>query len=272
MVLVISVVYLSFLLFFKQNAVDLFDQNEPSVDQIKRSVTDMEPMVEPQILQPVSRLCTDNVDKFNKVRSKLKEKDGQVSKELVDAEKFADNQSVLDSKQKSLEPLLEKIKNTKKDPDSVKEGLEDIRDFVIIVEEILEIIIVLEEILVVVKPRCQSNPKVTKEVEDKEKQLADTKKKCEHMLNVVRGEEKKLQELQQQNKELDKHIQDLTKWLPSVEGEIVKRTPVSANYNILKKQQEENQVSGIFAILSLTCFYIFLDMLYTWSYVLCKLC
>lgn len=203
----------------------------------------MEPILEPEVLEPVKKTCDDNVDKYNDVRSKLKEKDDDIFKELNDAEKFVDQQSVLDSKENQLEPLLEKIKNTKKDPDSVKEGLEDIREFVVIVEEIFEIIIILEEILLIVKPRCQLHPKTKKEVEDKEKQLADSKKKVENMLKAVRDEEKKLQALQQENKELDKHIQDLNKWLPSVEGEIVKQTPVSANYNILKKQQEDNQVS-----------------------------
>ena len=202
----------------------------------------MESLIVPEVLESVSKQSLSNVEKYDDIRTKLKEKSDNVTKELIDADRFTDQQNVVDNKLKALEPMLENIRNTKKDPESITESLEEVREFIVIIEEVFEIIVVIEQILIVVKKRCEDHPKSTKELNEKDKEVADAKKKTEQLLAAVKAEENKLQQLQQQNKEVEKHIQDLNNWLPSVEGEIVKRTPVSANYNILKKQQEENQV------------------------------
>ena len=59
---------------------------------------------------------------------------------------------------------------------------------------------------------------------------------------MVKDEEKKMLDQQQENQDLDKQINDILAWLPTVESAVVKKTPISANYDILKKQQEEHQV------------------------------
>ena len=68
------------------------------------------------------------------------------------------------------------------------------------------------------------------------------KKNMEKALKEAQDAQNKMNELQQSNKELDQHIGDINRWLPQIESDLVKQTPVSANYDILKVQQDQIQV------------------------------
>lgn len=190
----------------------------------------------------MKKLTKTNADKYDSLRVKLKEKDVALTQELVDSERFVELIYSIEVKQTQVEVLFKEIKKAGKDPDSIDEALQKTKYVIVIIEEILEIIIVIEQIIVILKGRAKGHPPVLKEIDGKANQVNAAKKKANQTLKAVNDEQKKMLALQQNNKELDTHVQDINSWLPNVESEIVKRTPVSANYDILKKQQEENQV------------------------------
>jgi len=187
----------------------------------------MEPIVTEEKLTPVAKDTDKKIEHFDDVKEKLKNLPTPVSKEIIEANKFNDQFVVMQGKSKSLDPIVAEIREAKKNPASINRALEKVLEVVMIVEEVFEIIEVLEEIIEVVKPRCES---------------------VNVILKLVKDEEKKIIEQQQDNQALDEQIKDLLKWLPTVEKELVKQTPVSANYDILKKQQEEHQVKYILTV------------------------
>jgi len=208
----------------------------------------MEPIVTEEKLTPVAKDTDKKIEHFDDVKEKLKNLPTPVSKEIIEANKFNDQFVVMQGKSKSLDPIVAEIREAKKNPASINRALEKVLEVVMIVEEVFEIIEVLEEIIEVVKPRCESHPEKAKDVNDKEKEVEKHKKRVNVILKLVKDEEKKIIEQQQDNQALDEQIKDLLKWLPTVEKELVKQTPVSANYDILKKQQEEHQVKYILTV------------------------
>ena len=62
------------------------------------------------------------------------------------------------------------------------------------------------------------------------------------MSKMVKEHEKKLLTMLTTQNEVGSLMQDTNKWLPRIEGEVVRQTPVSANGDILKQQQDDIQV------------------------------
>ena len=203
---------------------------------------DLEQSIPERQLAPLKKVTKTNCDKYDELRKNLKEKDVVLGQELVDSEKFVELFYSVEIKTKRVETLTQEIRKSGKDPESVDEALEKTKEVIILIEEIVEIIVIIEQVVLIIRSRCKAHPTVLKEIETKTTQITVIKNKLTQILKTVRDEEKKMLALQQNNKELEQHIQDINRWLPNIEGKIVKRTPVSANFDILKEQQEENQV------------------------------
>lgn len=222
--------------------LDIMDYNEPAVNTIKRCVTDLSRIVGDEQVKPVKEVTAEDAVKYEDIRSKLKEKDFIVTEEIMDSEKFIERYYTIQSKEKRVFILLEEVKSCGKDTLSIDEALAKTKEIFIIIEEVIELITIIEEILVIIKVRNKGFPVIVKSIDDKSKEMVAGKKNMEKALKEAQDAQKKMNELQQSNKELDQHIGDINRWLPQIESDLVKQTPVSANYDILKVQQDQIQV------------------------------
>lgn len=222
--------------------LDIMDHNEPAVNTIKRCVTDLSRIVGDEQVKPVKEVTAEDAVKYEDIRSKLKEKDFIVTEEIMDSEKFIERYYTIQSKEKRVFILLEEVKSCGKHTLSIDEALTKTKEIFIIIEEVIELITIIEEILVIIKVRSKGFPVIVKSVDDKSKEMVAGKKNMEKALKEAQDAQKKMNELQQSNKELDQHIGDINRWLPQIESDLVKQTPVSANYDILKVQQDQIQV------------------------------
>lgn len=222
--------------------LDIMDHNEPAVNTIKRCVTDLSRIIEDEQVKPVKEVTTEDAIKYEYNRNKLKEKDFIVTEEIIDSEKFVETYYTVQSKEKRLFILLEEIKSCGKDTESIDEALTKTKEIFIIIEEVIELVTVIEEILVIIKVRSKGFPVIVKTIDDKSKEMMTSKKNMEKALKEAQDAQNKMNALQQNNKELDQHIGDINRWLPQIESDLVKQTPVSANYDILKVQQDQIQV------------------------------
>lgn len=221
------------------------DKNEPATDRLKQEVRSMEPIVDPEELSPVSATTDEKVKHFSDVKDKLKDVVTPLTKDINRAEKFNTELVIVQGKSDALDEVVTVVRGVKKDPASIYRCLGKVTQVILIIEEIEEYIVVLEEIIEEVRPGCESYPVKKKQVDDKEKEVEKYKKRLVVILKLVKDEEKKMLDQQRENQDLDKQIKDILSWLPTVESAVVKNTPVSANYDILKKQQEEHQVSRL---------------------------
>ena len=203
----------------------------------------MKPIVTPEELAPVTESTDDKVKLFTDVKDKLKNVQTPLAKDINRAEKFNTQLVTVQGKSDALDDVVSEIRGVKKDPASITRCLGKVTEIVLVIEEIEEYIVVLEEIIVEVRPSCESYPEKNKEVDRKEEEVKKCKKRLVIILKLVKDEEKKMLDQQQQNQDLDKQINNILAWLPTVENAVVKNTPISANYDILKKQQDEHQVS-----------------------------
>ena len=222
--------------------LDIMDHNEPAVNTIKRCVTDLLRIVDNEQVKPVKEVTTEDAIKYEDIRNKLKEKDFIVTEEIIDSEKFVERYYTIQSKEKRVFLLLEEVKSCGKDTESIDEALTKTKEIFIIIEEVIELITIIEEILVIIKVRSKGFPVIVKTIDDKSKEMMTSKKNTEKALKEAQDAQNKMNALQQSNKELDQHIGDINRWLPQTESDIVKQTPVSANYDILKVQQDQIQV------------------------------
>ena len=222
--------------------LDIMDHNEPAVNTIKRCVTDLSRIVGNEQVKPVKEVTTEDAVKYEDIRNKLKEKDFIVTEEIIDSEKFIERYYTIQSKEKRVFILLEEVKSCGKDTLSIDEALTKTKEIFIIIEEVIELITIIEEILVIIKVRSKGFPVIVKSIDDKSKEMVAGKKNMEKALKEAQDAQNKMNELQQSNKELDHHIGDINRLLPQIESDLVKQTPVSANYDILKVQQDQIQV------------------------------
>lgn len=234
--------FLYFCLFLLQNSIETMDKTDPATERLKQEVRSMKPIVTPEELAPVDEKTDEKVKHFSDVKEKLKDLQTPLAKDINRAEKFNTQMVTAQGKSKALDDVVAEIRGVKKDPASITRCLGKVTEVVLIIEEIEEYIVVLEEIIIEVRPGCQSYPEKNKEVDRKDEEVQKLKKRLVIILKLVKDEEKKMLDQQQENQDLDKQINDILAWLPTVESAVVKNTPISANYDILKKQQEEHQV------------------------------
>lgn len=223
--------------------LDILDHNEPAVNATKRTLEDLLRVLDEKPLAVLKKNTNTNAAKYDDVRNKLKEKDGVLTQEIIDSERFVEVYYSVEMKYEMIEVLLKDIKKCSQDPDLLDEGLLKTKEIIIYVEEIFEFIIIIEEVLIIIRSYCKGHPPILKQIDTKASTVTNIKKKALTAKKVAQDTQKKMNDMQQSNKEVDQHILDLNDWLPSMESDLVKETPVSANYNILKNQQEKNQVS-----------------------------
>lgn len=225
-----------------QNTIDTMDKTEPATERLKQEVRSMKPIVTEEELAPVDEKTDEKIKHFTDIKEKVKDLQTPLAKDINRAEKFNTHLVTAQGKSNALDDVVEEIRGVKKDPASITRCLGKVTEVVLIIEEIEEYIVVLEEIIVEVRPGVQSYPEKNKEVDHKDEEVQKLKKRLVSLLKMVKDEEKKMLDQQQENQDLDKQINDILAWLPTVESAVVKKTPISANYDILKKQQEEHQV------------------------------
>ena len=190
--------------------------------------------------------ANDNMNKYKLIRTDLKEREGTLKQEILDSEKVVELVDSIQRKEKQVELSMEHIKCAENDPHAVNEALKHAKTVIVLIEEIIEIIIIVEEILVIITKRCQKYPTILQVIESKSTLIFTSKTKVTTIKSQVKEEQKRMLDMQQKSKTLNQQIQLTSDWLPSVESRIIKFTPVSANYDILKSQEEEINVSVIF--------------------------
>ena len=220
------------------------DQNEPSVVHVTEAFEDLEECFPAKQFAPFKKLAMTNVGKYNDLRVKLKETDHILTQEIADSEKFIELVSVLEVRARKADSMLKDVKALGKNPDSLESALDKVKEIVMIIEEIYEIVPAIEKITVLLNNRCKNDSKALKAIDTKTSEVKATKKKMDSLLKATKDEEDKILKFQQNSKDLEDHLQDISQWLPSVEAEIVKTTPLSALWVILKKQYDETAVSA----------------------------
>ena len=111
-----------------------------------------------------------------------------------------------------------------------------------LITEIITIIEIIETVIIVIKKNCKDSPSVLKIIESQDGQLKTLKKRA-HKTEETTKEKQKKSEIQLEKAE---GVQDLIgsvlSWLPKLEAQVLRQTPVSADYRVLRTQQSEQAV------------------------------
>lgn len=111
-----------------------------------------------------------------------------------------------------------------------------------LITEIITIIEIIEIVIIVIKKNCKDSPSVLKTIESKDGQLKTLKKRA-HKTEEITKEKQKKSEMQLEKSEGVKElIGSVLNWLPKHEAQVLRQTPVSADYHILRTQKSEQAV------------------------------
>ena len=126
----------------------------------------------------------------------------------------------------------------------------------------MEIIEIVEKIVVVIKSRAKGSPATIKEIESKDAQFKTLKKRVHQATNALKDEQRKRENALLSLMEPEKVFAEILSWLPEQESFMVKQTPVSASYPVLKKQQQDLMVCFVVCLFPYLfgCFFCFYSL------------
>ncbi len=113
----------------------------------------------------------------------------------------------------------------------------------IIITEIITIIEIIE-ITITAKKHSKEPSSVMKDIEAKETQIKSFKKRTNKVSEKAKSKQKNL-DARAQKESLEELISSVSNWLPVVEASVLRQTPVSVDFNVLKPQHTEITVSTI---------------------------
>ena len=101
---------------------------------------------------------------------------------------------------------------------------------------------IIEKIIIVIKKKHKDSPAVLKSLASKENQLKTVKKKTSQNAEKVKEKQKKLETELGKSEDADKRLSHAVEWLPKMEASVLTQGPISADYQILHRQQLEQVV------------------------------
>ena len=111
-----------------------------------------------------------------------------------------------------------------------------------LITEIITIIEIIETVIIVIKKNCKDSPAVLKAIESKDGQLKTLKKRTIKTEEATKEKQKKSEMQLEKSEGVKDLIGSVLNWLPKQEAQILRQTPVSADYHVLKTQQSEQAV------------------------------
>ncbi len=106
----------------------------------------------------------------------------------------------------------------------------------VIIIEITEIIEVIEKVIIRIKDHSKRSQKISKECQKKTLHFKAFRTKLEKTRVEIIKEESNIMKFLITHRKYDDSMEEISRWLPEVEAVVVRQTPVSANYLILKQQ------------------------------------
>eukprot|EP00794_Sanderia_malayensis_P006649 gene6649-7395_t len=217
--------------------LDMFDRNEQAVVYLNQSVSDMERYVPDKSSQPLKKLARNNADKYSDVRRKLKEKEIAIERDLTEAEKFYTSFVTVEERVKKVEHLTSEVNDDAANPDEIKKQLDTVKEVLIIITEIITIIEVIE-ITISIKKKGKEPSSVMKELESKGAQIQSLKKRTDKVSEKAKDKQNNLV-TRLEKESPDDLLSNTSIWLPLVEASVLRQTPVSADFHVLKSQEIE---------------------------------
>lgn len=111
--------------------------------------------------------------------------------------------------------------------------------------EVIDILEVCQTVVIRIRNNASKKSPVLKECSKKEKQLKSVKSTVEQMRKMLSSEQMKFQQVILENRKFEDTLEDMEMRIPEIEAAIIRQTPVSANYLILKQQKISHEVSNI---------------------------
>lgn len=108
--------------------------------------------------------------------------------------------------------------------------------------EVIEIIEILESVVVIIRSNAIKGSPVLKECQKKTLKIKSMSTRVIKMKAEITTQQEKYQRYVLSYQKFDDTMEELQKRLPEMEAAIVRQTPVSANYLILKQQHISHQV------------------------------
>ena len=116
------------------------------------------------------------------------------------------------------------------------------QEILVVITEIITIIEIIETVIIVIKKNCKDSPSVLKAIESKDGQLKTLKKQAHKTEETTKEKQKKSENQLEKAEGVQDLIGSVLSWLPSLEAQVLRQTPVSADYHVLRTQQSEQAV------------------------------
>ena len=116
------------------------------------------------------------------------------------------------------------------------------QDSFIIVIEITETIEICQNILIRIRTNAGKASLVLKDCQRKEKLLKSFKRSADQAKDLLLSEQTKCQQTVLRGRKFEDSFEEIIRRLPEIEAKVIRQTPVSANYMILKQQNISHQV------------------------------
>ena len=112
--------------------------------------------------------------------------------------------------------------------------------------EIVENIEICEGIIIRIQTNAGKSSFVLKECKRKEKSLKAFKKSINETKNLLLSEQSKCQQTILSGRKFEDSFEEISRRLPEIEAKVIRQTPVSANFLILKQQKISHEVFLVF--------------------------
>jgi chromosome segregation ATPase len=218
---------------------DSLERVQPSVVSVNDALLDLERRVPDERIEPLRRVTQEVIERYEAAHRSVSEHRVQITEEIGDAENFVQLFQKIESRMTRVKTIMTELKTINDDPEDV---LEKVNTVVVLIEEIVEYIEIIEEVVVRIRRNAQGYEEIVTTIERSLTVVQTCKTQVQTTRQEVKTVEKQMIEQQTEKKQLTTMMDDIFKWFPTVEGEIVRFPPVSANHAILKKQQEHLQV------------------------------
>ena len=110
----------------------------------------------------------------------------------------------------------------------------------------MENIEICETIIIRIQTNAGKSSSVLKECKRKEKNLKAFKKIISQTKNLLLSEQIKCQQTILSGRKFEDSFEEISRRLPEIEAKVIRQTPVSANFLILKQQKISHEVFVVF--------------------------